>query len=727
MRYGTWLLALFMGLGATMVAAAEEEESRAPESATAEDVSNRQDEEAARLAEVTVTGEMSRYSALKSDTPIMETARSVSIETADTLEARGALELADAYLYSAGVFGEAYGFATRGDWVKVRGLDVPEYRDSLQALFGNYNNTRPHVYTLEQVEILKGPASVLYGQGSPGGLVNVVSKRPRANLRSEVVMQLGNFDHMQLATDFGGAMNESGSLLYRVTAVYRDAGTQVDFVENDAWVFAPSVTWSPSARTNLTLLANFQESSGATGEQFVPLYGTLYPAPNGEFLDIESFYGDPAFDHYNTETQSLTLLADHMINATWSIEATARWTDGAADYNQAWPAFIGGTRYVFNADGSLYRDGMVPRTFYASDATSEQLAMDTRLRAEFSTGALDHELMIGLQYQDVTTENDLANAYALGYDLATGQPDAVYGDQFWINLFDPEYGAFPSQDILDQFFIDGPEANTQDTGLYINDQISWKSWRFTAGVRFDDVSTDTGAAVQEDDAVSASVGALYWFDNGIAPYVSYAESFEPVIGVDNVTQEPLKPQEGEQTEIGIKFQPIGSHTFITVAAFDIEQSNLANPFALPDAPSQQEGIANIRGVEVESKTQFGDFALEVNASRLDTENANGFQFASVPENQASAWLGYRPHFWPGFKTGLGVRYVGESFDGADDIRTPSYTLADFMIGYEMRDWDFRLNVRNAADKEYLATCLARGDCFWGERRTVVGTVAYRFD
>ncbi|HEX7048505.1 MAG TPA: TonB-dependent siderophore receptor [Gammaproteobacteria bacterium] len=728
-RVGSAILWLAIACFAANSAVAAEEETatqEAPQGEGAEDASSDADDPA-RLSGVTVTGEMSRYSALKSDTPIMETARSVSIETAATLRERGALELADAYLYSAGVFGETYGFATRGDWVKVRGLDVPEYRDSLQALFGNYNNTRPHVYTLEQVEILKGPASVLYGQGSPGGLVNVVSKRPRADLRSEVVLQLGTFDHMQLATDFGGAMNESGSLLYRVTAVYRDAGTQVDFVENDAWVFAPSVTWSPNARTNLTLLANFQESSGATGEQFVPIYGTLYPAPNGEFLGIEDFYGEPGFDHYNTETQSLTLLADHMINATWSIEATARWTDGAADYNQAWPAFIGGTRYVFNADGSLYRDGMVPRTFYASDATSEQLAMDTRLRADFTTGSLEHELMIGLQYQDVTTENDLASAYALGYDLATGQPDTVYGDAFWINLFNPQYGSIPSADILDDYFIDGPETNTRDTGLYINDQISYDNWRFTAGVRFDDVSTDTGTVVQEDDAVSTSVGALYWFDSGFAPYVSYAESFTPVIGVDNVTQEPLKPQEGQQVEVGVKYQPVGSPTFITVAAFDIEQSNLSNPFALPNAPSQQEGVANIQGIEIESKTQLGDFSLEVNASKLDTESAAGFQFASVPENQASAWLGYAPGSWQGFKAGIGLRYVGESFDGADDIRTPSYTLADLMVGYEMRDWDFRLNVRNAADKEYVATCLARGDCFWGERRTIVGTVVYRFD
>ena len=710
-------LAAFSVFGSTAFAA--DEQGQESEGETEED--------AAQMERVVVTGQMTRYSALKSDTPIMETARSVTVETAETLQERGALELADAYLYSAGVFGEAYGFATRGDWVKVRGLDVPEYRDSLQALFGHYNNTRSHIYTLEQVEILKGPASVLYGQGSPGGLVNVVTKRPRADLREEVVVQVGNYDFTQLAADLGGKVNESGSLLYRVTAVWRDAGTQVDHVTNDYWTIAPSLTWSPSGRTNITLLANAQEQNGEVGEQFVPVYGTVLPAPNGEYIDIESFYGEPGFDHYDTKSESLTLLADHMIDETWSMEATARWTDGESDYSQAWPAFIGGTRWVFNPDGSLYRGGVVPRTFYTANGMSEQLAIDTRFRAEFFTGELKHELMLGAQYQDVTTETDTAYAYALGYDFATGGPDATFGDTYWINLFDPQYGSIPTDAIMDAYFVDSPAADTIDRGLYVNDQVSYDNWRFTLGVRRDDVSTDTGSVEQDDAATSTSAGVLYYFDNGIAPYASYAESFEPVVGVDMTTGLPLKPQEGRQYEIGVKFQPIGSRTMVTLAAFDIEQSNLPNPQALPNAGSQQEGVASITGVEIESVTHFGDFSWELNASKLDTENADGFRFASVPEMQASTWLGWRPGFWEGVKAGIGVRHAGESWDGIDTLETPSYTLVDFMVGYETDNWNYQLNVRNAGDKEYFATCLARGDCFWGEKRTVVGTVAYRFD
>ena len=677
------------------------------------------------IDEIVVEGRLTRYSATKSDTPIMETARSVSIEDRQQLIDKGAINLADSYLYTAGVFGEAYGFATRGDWVKVRGLDVPEYRDSLQALFSNYNNTRPDIYTIEQVEILKGPASVLYGQGSPGGIVNVVSKTPRRDLHSEVEVDYGNYDRKQLAADVGGALGEDW--LFRMVGVWRNTDTQVDHVFEDAWVFAPSLSWRPADETSLTFLANLQATDSDTGAQFLPIYGTLLPAPNGRFIEADTYLGEPGFNRYDTETRSFTLLADHQLNAILSVEGTARFTDGEADYHQAWPAFIGGNRYAVNPDGSLYEDGTVPRTFYESFATSEQKAADLRLRADFATGDIRHEVLIGAQYQDVTTENDYAYAYALGYDFATGGPDTTVGDAWWINVFAPEYGHAPPQSVMDQFFFDAPAANTRDLGFYLSDQLSIDRWRLTVGLRTDEVDTDTGTTEQSDDAVSVSVGALYRFDNGIAPYVSYAESFQPVVGLDNITGAPFEPQDGVQYEAGVKYVHADSGAYVTVAWFDIEQSNLSNPNSLVNAPSQQEGVANIDGIEMEGIVPLGDFRIEGNVSRLDTESPDGFRLASVPDLQASVWLGYRPRdFWQGFKAGLGIRHVGDSWDGVDTLKTPSYTLADLMLGYETDAWDFTVNVRNLADKEYMATCLARGDCFPGENRTVIGRAVMKF-
>ncbi|WP_341939478.1 TonB-dependent siderophore receptor [Marinimicrobium sp. C2-29] len=681
--------------------------------------------QAPAIEEMHVSGQVSRYSALKSDTPIMETARSVSIETEFDIIEKGALALDDTFTYSSGVTGKTFGYATRGDWLKVRGLDVPLYQDSLQSLFGNYNNTRPDVYTLEQVEILKGPASVLYGQGSPGGIVNIVSKLPKAEAAHEIVAEVGNFERKQLAFDSTGQIGGNDEWLYRVVGVHRDSDTQVDFVEDNTTVIAPSVTWRPNADTNLTLLVNHTETESDTGAQFLPLQGTLNPAPNGEFIENSTYTGEPEYNRYNTETTSVTFLADHQINNVWSLEVTSRYSDAEADYQQAWTSFIGGDRYVYNDDGSLYEDGLVPRTFYRNDATSEQAAIDTRLRAQFSTGALYHEVLIGAQYQDVTLGGAGYYAFALGYDAASQGPDDDFGDAYWLNVFDPVYGNVPPTDYLNGLYSVNPETRTRDLGFYINDQISIGNWRVTAGLRVDDTETDTGTASQQDDALSGALGVLYQFDNGLSPYASYAESFEPVIG-DDGRGNTLDPQEGEQVEVGVKYQPRSLPAMVTLAYFDITQSNLSDPSSLAGEFQQQRGEATVDGVELEAVATLGDVSVELNASRLNTESAEGFHLASVPQDQASTWITWRPVGFQGFKLGGGLRYMGESWGGRDEIRTPSYTLGDLMIGYEAGRWDFTLNARNVADKEFQATCLSRGDCFPGEARNVVGRVRYQF-
>ena len=685
-----------------------------------------QNKESEHIEEVHVVGQLSRYSALKADTPIMELARSVSVIDEADITQRGLFRLDQAYTYSPGVHGETFGFATRGDWVRVRGFDVPQYQDSLQSLFGNYNNTRPDIYTLEQVEILKGPASVLYGQGSPGGIVNVVSKRPKADAHHEIVAELGNFNRKQLAVDSTGAIDKDSKWLYRAVGVYRDTETQVDFVDDKTTVLAPSLTWRPSNKTNVSLLLNYTDTDGDTGAQFLPIQGTLNPAPNGDFIANDFYAGEPDFNKYDATTTSVTLLADHQINNIWSVEITSRYTDAEANYQQAWPSFIGGNRYVLNADGSLYENGTVPRSFFRSDASSEQTAFDGRLRADFSTGDITHNVLIGTQYQNVTTDDDGYYAFAVGFDRVTRGPDATFGDTYWINLFNPVYGNVPPDALLSTLYRDNPETKLIDTGFYISDHLSIGNLNATIGIRYDDASSETGDAKQDDDATSLSAGLLYKTSLGLSPYVSYAESFQPVVGSNGNEDnpQPLKPQEGEQIEVGLKYQANNLPAALTLSAFEIEQTNLNDPSSLPGNFQQQRGTATIKGVELEGKISLNDVAIDINLSKLDTENAEGDHIASVPEKQASTWLSYEPE--TGFRAGAGARYVGETWDGTDLIRTPSYTLLDFMLGYKLEQWNFSLNVRNATDKEYQSTCLTRGDCFPGRARTVIGRVAYTF-
>jgi len=679
------------------------------------------------IERIEVYGKLSHYSATKSDTPIVDVARSVSIEDQLQIIEKGALNLDDTYVYSAGVTGQTYGFATRGDWVKVRGLSVPQYQDSLQSLFGNYNNTRPEIYTLEQVEILKGPASVLYGKGSPGGIVNVVSKTPKVESAHEIVLELGNFNRKQFAVDSTGAIDDDSNWLYRFVSVYRDSETQVDFVEDNTIVVAPSITWMPSSETSATLLLNYTESEGDTGAQFLPIQGTLLSGPDGKKIDSSTYAGEPGFNLYKPKAFSATFMFEQVLSDDWAMSATARYTDASSDYKQAWTTFLGGgNRYVYNPDGSVYGDGMAPRSYYRNDGESEQKAVDIRLLGEIQTGDINHKILIGTQYQDVMTGSAGYYAWAPGLDFTTFLPDQVTGDLTWINLFNPEYGRVDIEPTLDAMYAKNATTNAKDLGIYISDQIDIGDFSITLGARYDDSESETSGQNQEDSELSLSAGLLYKFAEGLSGYINYAESFDPVIG-DNGNGELLKPQFGEQVEVGFKYLPENIDGYYTLAWFDISQTNLPDPNSSINDYQQQSGEAKIDGIEFESVTNLGQFSLELNASKLSTESPDGFQLASIPEVQASSWLSYKATGdLEGFKTALGVRYTGDSYGGVDQIKTPSYTIADFMIGYQVEQWNFALNVRNLTDKSYYATCLARGDCFPGEARTVVGRVSYSF-
>ena len=259
-----------------------------------------------QFEEVFVVGNPSRFGATKSETPIMENPRSVSVITAEEFLDRGALSLSDTLDYTAGVTGSAFGFATRGDFTSIRGLDAPEYQDNLQVLFGFYNNARADIYTLEQVEVLKGPASVLYGQAAPGGIVSTVSKMAGPDkLGKEFVFTAGSHDHLQGSVDIGFDLSGDERLTGRFVGLYRDSDTQVDFVKDDAIVLAPSLTFE-SDRTSLTVLVNYTERESDTSAQFLPLAATacgtndvtvsepnVCAATTGQEVDHSVYVGDP--------------------------------------------------------------------------------------------------------------------------------------------------------------------------------------------------------------------------------------------------------------------------------------------------------------------------------------------------------------------------------------------------------------------------------------------------
>ncbi|WP_446750948.1 TonB-dependent siderophore receptor [Stutzerimonas kunmingensis] len=379
---------------------------------------------------------------------------------------------------------------------------------------------------------------MLYGQSSVGGLLNFVSKRPQAEQKSELQLQYGSFDRKQIAFDSTGPLDEDGTLLYRVVAIQRDSQTQVDHTKDNRLVFMPSLTWRPNEQFEWTLMANVQKDDSGTTSSFLPHRGTVLSAPYGE-IGSERFVSEPGFDEYDTEQKALTSQMAWRVDDTWTLRQNLRWQKSKVSYQTmyGWPPVLGANDRTVNRVWSISKPEV---TIWSADHQAE---------ARFDTGALQHTTLVGIDYRHSVTDSKTARGSATPLDL-----------------YDPVYGTFDPSGIT---LSDVPQQRVAQQGLYVQDQIRLDKWLATLGLRKDwaDTRVEQGTR-QKDDAVTGRVGLTYLFDNGVAPYISYSESFTPIIGLDNFTQQSYKPLEGEQWELGVKYQPVGSNTLLTAAVFD---------------------------------------------------------------------------------------------------------------------------------------------------------------
>jgi len=506
----------------------------------------------------------------KTDTPILQIPQSVSVITADRMQDQGVQTVQDALRYVSGVRGEAFGLDARGDSSKIRGSTPVFFLDGLQQTFGNYTNTRTDPFTLERLEVLKGPSSMLYGQSPVGGLINMVSKRPRDEQRTELQLQYGTHDRKQIAIDSMGPLNDEGTLLYRVVAIARDSQSQVDYVKDDRLILMPSITWRPTDDIEWTLLANIQRDDSGSTSQFLPHRGTVLDAPYGHY-DTDLFVSEPGFDEYDTKQMALTSQFSWRLDETWTLRQNLRYQESEVSYQQiyGWPP-------VLNNDNRT-----LDRVYHVSKPEVDVWVADHNAQALFDTGPVQHTLLIGTDYQHALTNRKQAGGAATPLDL-----------------YDPVYGTFDPSIIN---LTADPEQTVAQQGIYLQDQLRYERWMLTLGLRKDwaDNRTDGGTR-QKDDAVTGRVGLTYLFDNGIAPYISYSESFQPIVGLNTSTGEPYKPLEGEQWELGIKYQPIDSNSLYTAAVFDLREQNRQMPD--PNNPSNtvQTGETSARGLELEA-------------------------------------------------------------------------------------------------------------------------------
>lgn len=636
--------------------------------------------------------------------PVIEMPSSIAVVEEAFIRETGAKNIQDALLYSSGVYAGRYGFDTRGDWASVRGLNVSAYQDGLRSIYGFYNSARTEIYALERIEVLKGPSSVLYGQSELGGIVNTLSKRPKAEQQGEIWAQAGSYDRAQLAADVTGSIDEDSQWLYRLVALQRDSGTQVDYVNDDALLIAPSLTWRPTDGTEVTLLLNHQEIDSKVSSQFLPSKGTIDPAPLGR-IDPSTFAGEPDWDRYDTDRDDVTLLVNQALSEQWNISLTARDSES-----------LGETREIYTRVGAIPSDaGDMPRTVHIADRSTDIQSVDLRLEGDFKVGITRHRLAFGIDHQDALWEE-------WNYYFAV--------DTTPFNVYKPVYGQLSLDNLIT---TDRPDNSIEQTGFYLIDHVEIGKVVVSAALRRDDSDSTvlnvgtTPDYVRNDEETTRHIGVMYKFDNGISPYISYSDAFAPNLGTNTNSQGValgLAPTTGEQQEAGVKYVSPQRDLSVAFAWFDIEQERRVVQGETPDGVRQVGAITD--GWEIEIKKMWSQFELLVNyADMTAIEDSTGKRLSSIADKFGSVWGSY--HFDNGVSLAFGARHTGTVTGANGTPEADAVTLYDARIGYTFGSWDFSLNGKNLSDKTYVSWCRSlNNDCGYGDQRSLIGDVRYHF-
>ncbi len=654
-------------------------------------------------------------SGTKTDTPLVETPQSISVITADELKSRNVNKFNDSLRYTPGVESELYGLEPRFSHLSMRGLlssSTGLFQDGMglmnqPGLIVSYN---PEPWGAERIEVPRGPASVLFGQGSPGGLVNYVSKRPTTDPFAITHLETGSYNRFQTKFDVGGAVTENKDLAFRVAGLFRRSDTQIDFLEDDRIWISPQLSWQAVDSTKITIFGMHQQDD-TQNSQALPGIGTLFDNPNGS-VPHSRYVGEPAHDQYDRTEYAAGYEVEHKASDTLNVRHKVRYH--VVDLNDD-------IAYGSGFDGNR----TLSRTFYSNHGNTKSLTADTNAELKTSFAGSEHTLLGGIDVQ-----------YA---DMETVQNSGTVAS---LDIFTPTYGASItglSPTVLKDFI------KTQ-YGVYGQDQIELgEHWRFTLGGRYDWAVNETDnhlnntQSTQRDEAFTGRAGVVYLFDNGIAPYASYSESFLPITGSTSASGDFFEPETGQQYEAGVKYQPPGHDSFVTVAAFDLRRQNYTE-YDSGLMATVQTGEVRSQGIEVEGLASF-DFGLEIKAgyTYLQTEvlksnNASevGKKLTQIPDHKATLWAEYKvPHgTFKGLGLGAGIRYQDRHYgDNQNTLSVPGYTLFDAAAYYEVDKFRFGINAQNLLDQEHLGSCYYRSTsvlCTVGEGLMVTANVSYEW-
>ncbi|WP_164718560.1 TonB-dependent siderophore receptor [Bradyrhizobium sp. LVM 105] len=659
-------------------------------------------------------------SGTKTNTPIMQTPQSVSVIGAEQIRDQKPMKLDETLRYTAGVRAGTFGADTRNDWWLIRGFksdDIGLFLDGMQLFYTAYASWRLPPSNMERIEVLRGPSAVLYGGSSPSGIVNVISKLPPAEPIRYIETGVNNFGNAYVGFDVGGPVAtqpQDGKLFYRVVGEVRNGGTQVDFTPDNNYFIAPSFTWKPDADTTFTVLASASKTD-TRGINFLPYQGTVTNAPFGK-IPTSFFVGDPGVDKFTREQEMLGYQFERNLTDDLTFRQNARFAHVDVTYR----GYVG-NGYTNATAGDIFR-----YNWYAKD-TANQANLDNQLEYRFDTGPVKHTMLFGVDLR--------------GYQIDDYQAFSFVGVPS-INALNPAYGVGDIPITGDPF--SNVRITQKQAGTYLQDQMKLGNFTLVLSGRNDWVETtqaarDTGATVasRDDSRFSGRAGLIYNFDNGIAPYVSYATSYNPIIGINSATKRLFLPETGQQAEVGVKVAPKGFDGYFTASVFNLKRQNVATTDPVIPTLQNQTGEVTSRGIELEvvaNATKELKFIGAFTAYHLFTsKDLNpalvGKTPTNTPELLVSGWADYTFKDGPleGFGFGGGVRYVGSSWaDQANTLEVPAVVLGDLALHYEWQNWRTALNVINLTDKIYVASCASAASCFYGDRRRVTASVSYKW-
>lgn len=648
----------------------------------------------------------------KSNVPIQEIPQAISVIGREELNDRGVTNKVDEALrYTPGVTSQPFGLDPDTDWIYIRGFDATQtgvFLDGLNLYSYGFGGFQIDPYFLERVEVLKGPASTLYGASNPGGIVDMISKRPTGEKVLSTEVGINNFGNAYFGFDAGDALKDGFS--YRITGKLAGGDQETDYSHDFRGAIMPQLTWSGDDTSKVTVWGYYSALDQVhTGNGFYPYVGTVKDASFGK-IDPKSFYGNPDIDSGTYQQTMLGYEVEHELENGIKFTQNVRY--GHLNKHEIGPYLYGyynvdtHAGYLPTPSGS---DPSFTRIEFEGRTKVDTFSVDNRVNGQFDTGAISHDLTVGLDYKFYRLDHCQASGFST---VSVSNPDrnGVKGDL---------------TPYLDQVLTQ------QQLGIYAQDQLRFgDGWIATLNGRYDLVNTKSDATIgysyqSDDQAASGRAGLAYEFANGVTPYVSAATFFNPVIGASATA--PIKPEDGYQFEAGVKYQPTFIDGLFTVSAFQITKNNWTVTDPVKFLQSQI-GQVKSTGIEFEGKVNLNEsWKLLASATYQNlemTKHADGSLIGNspylIPNVTASMWLDYTlpENVMDGVSLGAGLRYQGKSWaDYANTLRVPDALVADAAIRYQKNGLAVSLNVNNLFDKEYVAGCQGALTCGYGQSRT----------